>query len=87
MARDAREYDNVNRGALFKNASRRGDRSPDYTGKLNIEGTEFRMSAWLQAAKDGSKYLSIAVRAQDSEAREASRARPSDDPRDREIEP
>ncbi|WP_315775119.1 MULTISPECIES: hypothetical protein [unclassified Bradyrhizobium] len=77
MARDARDYDNTNRGALFKNEHRNSDRSPDYTGKLNVDGTEYWLSAWLQKAKDGSRYMSVAVRQQDSEAREAKQAKAS----------
>ncbi|WP_316216764.1 hypothetical protein [Bradyrhizobium sp. SZCCHNR3003] len=79
MARDAREHDNTNKGALFRNEHRNSDRSPDYTGKLNVDGTEYWLSAWLQKAKDGSKYMSVAVRPQDSESREAKQTKAKND--------
>lgn len=56
------QYDNTNRGVLFKNEKDGNEKRPDYTGKINIEGKDFWLSAWLQKSKDGSKtFMSLSV--------------------------
>ena len=57
----AKEFDNRNRGALFKNKDKKTDDHPDYTGKLNVGGAEFWLSAWLKTSKAGQKYMSLSV--------------------------
>jgi uncharacterized protein (DUF736 family) len=57
----AKEYDNTNRGALFRNQYKKDSKHPDYKGKLNVEGKDFELSAWTKEAKDGSNFLSISV--------------------------
>ena len=39
------EYDNTNRGVLFKNDRKESDSHPDYKGQINVDGTEFWLSA------------------------------------------
>lgn len=58
-------YDNTNRGVLFNNSDRKrdGKRDPDYTGKLDVGGTEYFLDAWINASKDGKKYMSLKVKA------------------------
>ena len=55
------EFDNTNRGSLFKNDKKETDKQPDYKGSINIEGTDFWLSAWLQTSKNGVKYFSMSV--------------------------
>lgn len=55
------EYDNTNRGSLFKNDKGDNEKRPDYTGSLNVEGTDYKLSAWIKESKDGKKYMSISV--------------------------
>jgi hypothetical protein len=55
-------YDNTNRGALFKNDKQGNDARPDYTGKINIEGDEYFLSAWLKKAKSGATFMSLSVK-------------------------
>ncbi len=57
-------YDNTNRGVLFKNDRKETDNHPDYTGKLNVAGTEYWMSAWIKSGKSG-KFLSLSVKEKD----------------------
>jgi uncharacterized protein (DUF736 family) len=55
-------YDNTNKGSLFKNDKGDNPKRPDYQGKINIDGTEYRLSAWLQTPKNGgAKYMSLKV--------------------------
>lgn len=56
-------YDNTNSGALFKNDRKETDNHPDYTGKLNVEGADYWMSAWIKtSSKDGRKFMSISIK-------------------------
>lgn len=58
------QYDNTNRGALFKNDKRERDNHPEYTGSINIEGQEYWLSAWVKDGQKG-KFLSLSVRPKD----------------------
>lgn len=55
------QYDNTNRGALFKNDKQGNESRPDYTGNLNVAGTEYKISAWLKVGKSGAKFMSLSV--------------------------
>lgn len=62
------EYDNTNRGTLGKNNNPKSDKSPEYTGKLNIEGKEYWLSGWVKtSSKDGSKFFSLTVNPKDEQ--------------------
>jgi hypothetical protein len=52
------QYDNSNRGVLFKNDRKETDNHPDYTGKIDIDGTEYFLSAWIKEGKKG-KFMSL----------------------------
>lgn len=56
-----KKYDNSNRGALFKDEKRRNDRSPEYTGTINVMGKDYKLSAWIKESKAGKKFLSLSV--------------------------
>lgn len=56
------EFDNTNRGVLFKNDNKEKETQPDYSGNINVEGKEFSLAAWIRTSKDGSKkFLSVSV--------------------------
>jgi hypothetical protein len=54
------EYDNTNSGALFKNDKKGNEKAPDYAGKINIDGREMRLAAWVREGKAG-KFMSLKV--------------------------
>lgn len=56
------EFDNTNRGTLYKNRKKENDRHPDYTGQLNVNGQELWLSGWLKESKAGEKFFSLSVR-------------------------
>ncbi len=57
-----REYDNTNRGALFKNDKGGVETRPDYRGSINVDGKEFWIDSWLKTSKKGEKFMSLSVR-------------------------
>ena len=55
------DFDETNRGTLWKNKDKKeGDNRPDYTGKINMDGTEKRLAAWIKQGQNG-KYMSLNV--------------------------
>lgn len=55
------QYSNENRGALFLNDRKKTDKHPDFTGKIDVNGTEFYISAWKKVSKSGTKFMSLSV--------------------------
>lgn len=60
------QYDNTNRGVLFKNEDKQSAKHPDYRGNINVGGQEFWLDAWIQeirnGAKAGQKFMSISIK-------------------------
>lgn len=56
------QYDNTNRGSLFRNDRKENEKHADYTGSLNVDGQEFWINAWLKESKTGTKFMSLSVR-------------------------
>ncbi len=61
------QYDNTNSGVLFKNDRKESEKHPDYTGKINVNGEEFWLSAWIKTGQRG-KFMSLSVRTKDNNA-------------------
>lgn len=66
------DYDNTNRGILSKNQRKEEDRHPDYTGSINVDGTEYWLSAWIKTASkgkmEGQRFFSLTVRPKEAAA-------------------
>jgi hypothetical protein len=56
------QYDNTNRGVLFKNGDKQTDNHPDYRGDIDINGQKFWLSAWIKESKKGNKFMSLSVK-------------------------
>jgi uncharacterized protein (DUF736 family) len=57
------DFDNTNRGALFRNDDKMEEKHPDYRGNINVDGTEYWLSAWIKTSKkNGMKYMSLSVK-------------------------
>lgn len=54
---------NNNSGSLFKRSpeEKKSETSPDYSGTINIEGVNYRISGWLKESSSGKKFISLAV--------------------------
>jgi uncharacterized protein (DUF736 family) len=55
------EYDNTNRGAIFKNDRKEKDTHPDYRGKINVDGVDKEISLWVKQSKDGKSFFSASI--------------------------
>lgn len=63
------EYDNNCRGVLFKNKRKEeGDKKPEYTGSLNVDGVDYFLDAWLKTSQAGEKFMSVSVKRKDKQA-------------------
>ena len=72
------QYDNTNTGMLKRNDRKESDKHPDYKGVINVEGTDYWMSAWIKVGKEGGKlagqkYFSIALQPVEEQSRPAAR--------------
>jgi len=66
--------DYTNKGILFKNDYKKdNEKAPDYKGKINVDGKELELSAWVRKGGKGS-FMSLSV----SEPYDKSKA-PQDD--------
>ena len=54
------EFDNTNRGVLFKN-KKKTEKGPDYTGKLDVDGTDFELAAWIRKSQKGTMFMSLSL--------------------------
>jgi hypothetical protein len=63
------DYDNTNRGSVWRNEKKDKDTHPDFTGSLNVAGVEYWVSAWKR--KDGASAkapaLSFSVKPKDDQ--------------------
>lgn len=57
-----KQYDNNNRGVLFKNDKKGNEKRPDYRGTLVVNNEDFNVSGWVKRSqKSGDAYLSLSV--------------------------
>lgn len=68
----SREFDNTNRGVLFRNERKETDNHPDYKGSVNVGGVEFWLAAWIKTSGKGNKFMSLAVTPKDQGQRQDS---------------
>ena len=75
------DYDNTNRGSIWKNEKKSTENHPDFTGSLNVEGVEYWVSAWRrkEGANPKSPALSFSIKAKDAPQQAAPQADGLDD--------
>lgn len=72
------EYDDTNRGALFR-AQKEKENDRDYSGTINVGGTNYWLSGWVKTSKKGAKYLSLRVKPTDADQSKPQRRDSVDD--------
>jgi uncharacterized protein (DUF736 family) len=65
------EYDNTNRGVLFRNDKKESEKHPDFTGSIDVGGVDHYLSGWIKESKQGKKFFSLSVKAKDAVAKPA----------------
>lgn len=79
----SKQYDDTNRGALFKNDRKQSENHPDYNGSLNVGGHDFWISSWLKKDRNGNTFMSLSVKPKDGRPeRETPAARQRHEPRE-----
>lgn len=70
------EYDNTNRGSIWKNEKKDKDTHPDFTGSLNVNGVEYWVSAWKRKEGAAAKApaLSFSINPKDDQPSISQRA-------------
>lgn len=56
--------DRTNQGYIGINKLKKKDDHPDYSGKINVNGTDYWLAGWKKE-KNGSKFLSLAIETMD----------------------
>jgi len=74
------QYDDTNRGQIWKNEKKEKDTHPDFTGSLNVEGTEYWVSAWKrkEGANPKAPALSFSIKPKDEARAEPKREAEAD---------
>ena len=52
------EYDNELSGVIFRQSEKKTDKSPDYWGKMQVSGVEYKLAGWIREGKNG-KFISV----------------------------
>jgi hypothetical protein len=72
----SQQYDNNMRGTLGKNKRREKDTHPEYTGKCEIDGRMYWISAWIKEGQ-GEKFFSLSFKAQEQQSAPSRPAAPA----------
>jgi hypothetical protein len=62
-----------NSGALFRNDDKdpNDDKDRDYSGSLNVDGTDYWISGYVRTSKSGRKFLSLSVKSKNAKPKPA----------------
>ena len=57
------EYDNSNRGVLFRVTDKQGnEKCPDYSGNLNVNDMDYELSGYIKVSKKGIKFMRLTIK-------------------------
>ena len=67
------DFDNTNRGSVWKNSKKETENHPDFTGSLNVEGVEYWVSAWKrkEGANPKAPALSFSIKLKEDKPKPA----------------
>mgnify|MGYP003965275903 CR=1 FL=1 len=55
------DYDDSNRGVLFKNNKKETEKYPDLSGTININGVDHWLNGWSKISQAGNKFISLSI--------------------------
>jgi len=55
------DYDDSNRGVLFKNERKETEKHPDLSGSININGVDHWLNGWSKVSQNGNKFISLSI--------------------------
>ncbi len=55
-------YKGTNSGALFRNKYKHKETDPDYSGTLNIGGSEYSVLGWAKISRTGVKFMRLSTK-------------------------
>ena len=67
-----------NSGVLFRNDRKNNPKAPDYTGNAEVDGTEYRLSAWIKEGQRG-KFMSLSFQLKGDNNQRPARRRDDDE--------
>lgn len=68
-------FDNTNRWKLGRNNKPKNEKSPEFTGSINIDGQEYWLNGWVREA-NGERFFSGTVAKKEPRRQEASSSDP-----------
>ena len=72
------DYDNSNRGVLFKNDKKEpGDKKPDYTGSIDVGGVDHFLDGWIRKSQAGKTFLSLSIKPKNAKQAQKPAQKPS----------
>ena len=64
------DFNNENRGAIWKNEKRAKDTHADFTGELDVNGTKFYLNAWKRKPEASEKAPALTFSIKPKSARQ-----------------
>jgi hypothetical protein len=63
------EFDNTNRGSIWKNDRKEQDTHADFTGSINVEGVDYFLNGWLrkEGAHPKAPSMSFSIKRKDKQ--------------------
>ena len=63
------EYDDTNKGVLFREKETKSESHPDFKGSINVGGKDYWLSGWVNESKAGQRYFKLSVTPKDGQAK------------------
>ena len=57
-----KKFDDTNRGVLFREDKKSKPEDRDFSGTLNVGGTDYWLSGCAKTSKKGTKFLSLSIK-------------------------
>jgi hypothetical protein len=63
----AKQFNDENRGVLFKSDNKQKPEDRDYGGEIDVRGEKFWLSGWIKQSRAGKKFLSLSIKPQNAQ--------------------